>query len=121
MKVFVALYESLKFSGINGRRSYKLTPVQYFQFASILGFYRWEDIGSVEDMTERKKGTKVVNGRVMELRRLVREAILFVPRKFSKTTSTASLAVNDLLLGMRTRRHTRARIQGGRLRYVLMR
>jgi phage terminase large subunit-like protein len=99
VKVFVALYESLKFSGINGRRSYKLTPVQYFQFASILGFYRWEDIGSVEDMTERKKGTKVVNGRVMELRRLVREAILFVPRKFSKTTSTASLAVNDLLFG----------------------
>ena len=52
VKVFVALYESLKFSGINGRRSYKLTPVQYFQFASILGFFRWDDIGSVEDMSE---------------------------------------------------------------------
>lgn len=33
------------------------------------------------------------------MRRLVREAILFVPRKFSKTTSTASLAVNEFLFG----------------------
>ncbi|MFK2346188.1 terminase large subunit domain-containing protein, partial [Bacteroides fragilis] len=33
------------------------------------------------------------------LRRLVRRAILFVPRKFSKTTSSSSLAVSELLFG----------------------
>ena len=75
IKKFVRLYESLKFSGLKGRQQYKLTPVQYFQFASMLGFYKPD-------------GT-----------RLVRNAILFVPRKFSKTTSTASLAVNELLFG----------------------
>ena len=56
IKKFVKFYESLKFSGLKGRQQYKLTPVQYFQFASMLGFYR-------DDGT-----------------RLVRNAILFVPR-----------------------------------------
>lgn len=75
VKKFIRLYESIKFNGIDGRRTYKLTPIQVFQFASIYGFYR-------DDGT-----------------RLCREAILFVPRKFGKTTSVASIAVNDLLYG----------------------
>lgn len=125
---FVRLYEGLKFSGMNGRKSYKLTPIQVFQFASILGFYRWEDSGVEEEFREEKgekkskenkgeRGSKEdggarcgvwdgletvrvdADGRRWELRRLVREAILFVPRKFSKTTSSASLAVNEVLFG----------------------
>ena len=97
---FVRLYESLKFSGMDGRKSYKLTPIQYFQFASMLGFYRWEDVGAADGERDSEGTTKkVVDGRRYELRRLVREAILFVPRKFSKTTSTASLAVNEFLFG----------------------
>lgn len=100
VKKFVKLYESLKFSGMDGRRCYKLTPIQYFQFASILGFFRWEDVGSAEGYPDKEgKTKKIEDGRRYELRRLVREAILFVPRKFSKTTSTASLAVNELLYG----------------------
>ena len=100
VKKFVKLYESLKFSGMDGRRCYKLTPIQYFQFASILGFYRWEDVGSAEGYPDKEgKREKIESGRKYQLRRLVREAILFVPRKFSKTTSTASLAVNELLFG----------------------
>lgn len=74
VKRFFALYESLYFPGKRGMQRYKLTPVQAFQFASIYGF--WHDG-----------------------RRVVREAVLFVPRKFSKTTSTAALAVDDLLFG----------------------
>ena len=110
VKLFVDLYESLKFSGMEGRRCYRLTPIQYFQFASILGFYHWEavkDAPGMEDTELRrdrgilKKGEgrrwKYENGMRWELRRLVRRAILFEPRKFSKTTSTASLAVNSLL------------------------
>lgn len=79
VRKFVRFYEALKFSGLKGRRSYKMTPVQVFQFASMLGFYEIaEDVGCV---------------------RLTREVILFVPRKFSKTTSTAALAVFELLFG----------------------
>ena len=100
VKKFSKLYESLKFSGMDGRRCYKLTPIQYFQFASMLGFYRWEDVGSAEGYPDKDgKVKKVENGRRYELRRLVRDVILFVPRKFSKTTGTASLAVYDFLFG----------------------
>ncbi len=71
---FFTLYENLHFPGKNGLQKYKLTPVQTFQFASIYGF--WKDG-----------------------HRVVREALLYVPRKFSKTTSSASLAIDDLLYG----------------------
>lgn len=100
IKKFVRLYENLKFSGMDGRKSYKLTPIQFFQFASMLGFYRWEHVATAEGEKDSETLTrKVVDGEKYELRRLVREAILFVPRKFSKTTSTASLAVNEFLFG----------------------
>lgn len=71
---FYSLYESLYFPGDAGLRTYRLTPVQCFQFASIFAFWDGE-------------------------RRVTREVCLYVPRKFSKTTSSASLAVWDLLYG----------------------
>lgn len=71
---FFTLYESLYFPGKAGLQTYQLTPVQAFQFAHIFAF--WQDG-----------------------RRVIREVCLYVPRKFSKTTSSASLAVNDLLYG----------------------
>lgn len=71
---FADFYESLYFPGKTGQQRYELTPVQYFQFASIFAFW----VGS---------------------KRVVREVVLYVPRKFSKTTSTASLAIYDLLYG----------------------
>lgn len=97
---FVRLYESLKFSGPHGRQRYKLTPLQLFQFASILGFYTWMDMGPAAAGDNRITETRrVISGRVEELLRLTRRAILFVPRKFSKTTSVSALAVDELLLG----------------------
>jgi len=72
---FMHFYEFLKFSGQNGRQSYTLTPVQVFQFSSIMGFVK-------DDGT-----------------RLVRNALLFVPRKFSKTTSVCAFAIYDFLFG----------------------
>nr|UCS96130.1 MAG: terminase large subunit [Caudoviricetes sp.] len=71
---FCDFYESLHFPGKTGQQRYKLTPVQYFQFASIFAFWQCD-------------------------KRVVREVVLYVPRKFSKTTSTASLAIYDLLYG----------------------
>lgn len=97
---FVRLYESLKFSGPMTRQRYKLTPLQVFQFASILGFYTWVDMGPASAGDNRITETRrVVGGRVEELLRLTRRAILFVPRKFSKTTSVSALAVDEFLLG----------------------
>lgn len=75
VKRFFKFYQALKFSGLKGRTRYKLTPVQAFQFANIYGFARPDG------------------------RRLIRTAYLFVPRKFSKTTSCAALAVYDMLFG----------------------
>ena len=75
VKRFFKFYQALKFSGLKGRTRYKLTPVQAFQFANIYGFVRPDG------------------------RRLIRAAYLFVPRKFSKTTSCAALAVYDMLFG----------------------
>ncbi len=71
---FFDFYESLYFPGKRGMQRYKLTPVQVFQFASIFAFW-------------------------LDGRRVVREAVLYVPRKFSKTTSMASLAIYDMLYG----------------------
>lgn len=73
---FIVFYEKLKFTGAKGLTRYKLTPVQLFQFANIFGFYKKEDG-----------------------KRVTRDALLFVPRKFSKTTSVASIAIYDLLFG----------------------
>lgn len=75
VKKFIVFYENLKFSGLKGRVKYRLTPIQVFQFANILGFYHTPE------------------------KRLCRDALLFVPRKYSKTTSVASLAIYDLLFG----------------------
>lgn len=74
VQIFFDFYESLYFPGKSGPQRYRLTPVQCFQFASIFAFWQ---------------GT----------RRVVREVVLYVPRKFSKTTSSASLAIYDLLYG----------------------
>ena len=75
VKRFIKFYQALRFSGIQGRTRYKLTPIQTFQFANIYGFAREDGC------------------------RLIRTAYLFVPRKFSKTTSSAALAVYDMLFG----------------------
>lgn len=75
VKNFFRFYETLRFNGATGRQRYRLTPIQCFQFASIFG-----PVGEDGE-------------------RLVRTAYIFVPRKFSKTTSAASLAVYDMLFG----------------------
>lgn len=96
---FVMLYETLKFSGLTGRRTYTLTPIQYFQFAAIKGFYEWVETDEDPRTAVISETVKISDGRVWELRRLTRDALLFIPRKFSKTTSVAALAVDEFLCG----------------------
>lgn len=71
---FIKFAETVKLSGTTCRRRYKCTPVQVFQYASIWGF--------------RKNG-----------KRLVRRACLFIPRKYSKTTTSAIFATYDMMYG----------------------
>lgn len=74
VKRFIKFAETVKLSGTTSRRRYKCTPVQVFQYASIWGF-------------------------VHEGKRLVRRACLFIPRKFSKTTTCAIFAAYDMMYG----------------------
>jgi len=60
-------FEHLKFSGLNGKQQYPLTPIQTYLLAGPFGFMRSED----------------------DYRRICTEANYFVPRKFSKTTTAA--------------------------------
>jgi Phage terminase-like protein, large subunit len=74
---FITFYEHIRLPSAEGMVFFPLTPVQVFQFTNIFWFYYPDDPD----------------------RRVVREVLLFVPRKFSKTTSIATLAVYDLLYG----------------------
>lgn len=76
VKKFFTFYETLKFPSNKGMQSFQLTPNQCFIFANILGFY-YKESGY----------------------RVCRDALLFCPRKWSKTTSVASLAIFDCLFG----------------------
>lgn len=67
--------EALPQPSAKGRVYVSLSPVQVFQYSSIYGFYHR-------------------NGK-----RLTREALLFVPRKFGKTTTAANMSLHDALLG----------------------
>lgn len=76
VREFVTLFEYLKFSGTKGSTQINATPVQVFQFANIKGFYY--------------PGTD---------KKVINDALLFVPRKFGKTTEVAAFMVEDLLFG----------------------
>ena len=76
VREFITLFEFLKFSGDKGATRIKASPVQIFQFANIKGFYHKD--------TDRK---------------LITDALLFVPRKFGKTTEVSAFMVDDLLFG----------------------
>lgn len=70
----VKFFEALPQPTGTGRQCAKATPCQVFQFASIFGFYH--------------KG-----------KRLTKRVLLFVPRKYGKTTMCAALALDDALFG----------------------
>lgn len=71
----VRFSEALPQPSARGRVFVQLSPVQIFQYASIYGFYH-------------KSG-----------KRLVREVLLFVPRKYGKTTTAANMSLYEILFG----------------------
>ena len=74
---FVRFYECLPFDGPSGRTTYRLTPVQLFIVSNLFGLY-------------------VVNASGHRVR-LTRDAYIFVPRKFAKTTLCAAILLWFLL------------------------
>lgn len=77
VRKFIFFYEHLSFPSPDGLACYRMTPVQVFQTACIFGWYYRGEEG----------------------KRVCREALLFVPRKFSKTTFVAGVACFELLYG----------------------
>jgi len=75
VKIVILVIEELKFPQPDGMRSIRLSPVQVFVLANIYGFYT--------DDTHR----------------LIRNVLLFVPRKFGKTTLVAGIAIEEFLFG----------------------
>lgn len=86
VRKFIFYFENIPFSGQRGRTFIKMSDVQAFQVANIMGFYHYPFIDSFtgEEVTDR---------------RVTREVLLFVPRKFGKTTVMAGFACYDLLFG----------------------
>jgi phage terminase large subunit-like protein len=76
VKEFVSFFENLPLPGSEGRTKYKMSPCQVFQFTNIMGFY-YPDTP----------------------KRVTRDVLLFVPRKYGKTTVCAALAFYDALMG----------------------
>lgn len=84
-RFFLQFYEMCPLSSTSDARvCYKLTPVQAFAFASIYGLYEPEH---------------EYHGFMVHRRRLLQEYWFFVPRKFSKTASAATIACYDLMFG----------------------
>ena len=75
VQAVIMVIESLRFPSQNGLTTLKLSPVQTFALAFIYGFFRPDS------------------------RRLIRNAMLFVPRKFGKTTLVSGIAIYELLFG----------------------
>lgn len=75
VKAKIVVLESLRFPSEKGLRAIKLSPVQVFALSGIYGFFRPDG------------------------KRLTRNAMLFVPRKFGKTTLVAGIAIDELLYG----------------------
>lgn len=75
VKAVILVIESLRFPSQKGLTTLTLSSVQVFALAFIYGFYKPDG------------------------RRLIRNALLFVPRKFGKTTLVAGIAIYELLFG----------------------
>ena len=71
----IAVFETLKFPTEKGMKPLKLSPVQVFMLAGIYGLFTPDG------------------------RRLTRNVMLFVPRKFGKTTVVSGIAIDELLFG----------------------
>lgn len=82
----------LEFSGLFGRKRYKLTPFQTFVMAALFGPHIWVNTQCKPEDRELMPTEKIGDdGYIYDYRRLCTELILFIPRKVAKTTFGAFL------------------------------
>lgn len=89
---FCRFYEACEFHGNEGPVHYKITPIQWYIFAIVYGLF-------VPKTVKKVRVSGIVKEVDVPSHRLIRELILYVPRKFSKTSMSAAMAVYDLLCG----------------------
>lgn len=89
----------LQFSGLRGRTYYRLTPVQVFMLACSFGFEHYVDTQTPAGSRPLLPTEKEEYGRIYDLRNLVTEVVLFIPRKFCKTTMGAFFQFETFLFG----------------------
>lgn len=96
-----SLYERLKFSGLSGRRSYRLTPCQVFMLSCTYGFFHHVNTGRVYNDGDELQETETVteDGEIYDYRELVTDVHYYIPRKFCKTTMGAFGVVEDFFFG----------------------
>ena len=82
-------------TSLEGWKRYMLQPFQLFILTWIFGFYHTVQTGSVDTITGELPRPLLESehlddeGRIMDRRRLVTEAVVFIPRKAAKTTLSA--------------------------------
>lgn len=89
----------LLFSGLAGRTHYMLTPIQVYMLAGVYGFRHWICTCVAEGMRPMLPTEEVRDGVIWDNRRLVNEAIFFIPRKFGKTTIGAFFQFEGFFFG----------------------
>lgn len=87
-------------TSIRGTRHYPLTPMQAFIYAFLYGPHHYEDMGLCDSNTELMP-TECISpdGHLLDLRRVVRKAVIFVPRKNAKSDTASDLAILDFFFG----------------------
>ena len=75
VKQQIFIIESFKYPGTNGNENIKLSPIQAYAMAGIFGFWK------------------------SSIKRLTENVLLFVPRKFGKTTIMSGVSASELIFG----------------------
>jgi len=89
----------LCFSGLAGRTHYRLTPIQAYMLAGVYGFRHWVDTGAPAGSRQLLPSEVERDGMIWDCRRLVNEAVFFIPRKFGKTTIGAFFQFEGFFFG----------------------
>ena len=91
-KLVIHMQETLRYQTDDGLRRIRLQPVQAFMVAVPFGLVRKVKVREFD----QRKGRMVT---VERLRRVIRNVVWMVPRKFGKTTLIAGLGVTEFFFG----------------------
>jgi hypothetical protein len=90
-----------KLTSIRGEAHYPLTPMQAYTYAYIYGPHHYVDLGVAPRNVVLMPSECINpnNGHLLDLRRVCRFVIVFVPRKNAKSDLSSNLAIIDFFFG----------------------